>query len=269
MGRPVQYEPPGSFVGATTSLLLAPGADHIGEVQAWNVDTGKRVWTHPYPNSPNWGPMLATGGGVVFSGGTNDRLFHAFDAANGKLLWQYPRRQASSASRRRSRSTGSSKSPCSRDGASTHGRCRVASTLCVPANSPRCPRAARSGSSPSSDVVAHESCRGSSPHLHSRGRGCCAHVRVARCPPPAHDYFARAPRNARGRDHLDHSPGARRPQSVRAVRVARQQLRVRDRLPPGRPAVCAHVRQWLHRASSGDGRRDRCRLRPALSTASA
>jgi len=34
--------------------------------------------------------MLATGGGVVFSGGTNDRMFHAFDAANGKLLWQYP-----------------------------------------------------------------------------------------------------------------------------------------------------------------------------------
>ena len=34
--------------------------------------------------------MLATGGGVVFSGGTNDRMFHAFDASNGKLLWQYP-----------------------------------------------------------------------------------------------------------------------------------------------------------------------------------
>jgi alcohol dehydrogenase (cytochrome c) len=90
VGRPVQYEPPGSYVGATTSLLLAPGADHIGEVQAWNVDTGKRVWTHTYANSPNWGPMLATGGGVVFSGGTNDRMFHAFDASNGKLLWQYP-----------------------------------------------------------------------------------------------------------------------------------------------------------------------------------
>ena len=28
--------------------MLAPGADHIGEVQAWNVDTGKRVWTHTY-----------------------------------------------------------------------------------------------------------------------------------------------------------------------------------------------------------------------------
>jgi alcohol dehydrogenase (cytochrome c) len=89
-GRPVEYSPPASYVGAVTNLLIAPGADHIGEVQAWNVDTGKRVWTHSYATSPNWGPMLATAGGLVFSGGTNDRMFHAFDAANGKLLWQYP-----------------------------------------------------------------------------------------------------------------------------------------------------------------------------------
>ena len=69
---------------------IAPGADHIGEVQAWNVDTGKRVWTHQYKTSPNWGPMLATAGGVVFSGGTNDQKFHAFDASSGKLLWEFP-----------------------------------------------------------------------------------------------------------------------------------------------------------------------------------
>jgi alcohol dehydrogenase (cytochrome c) len=90
IGRPVEYVPPASYIGATTNLLLAPGADHIGEVQAWNVDTGKRVWTHTYASSPNWGPMLTTAGGLVFSGGTNDRMFHAFDASSGKLLWQYP-----------------------------------------------------------------------------------------------------------------------------------------------------------------------------------
>ena len=75
---------------AERTLSAAPGADHIGEVQAWNVDTGKRVWTHTYENSQNWGPMLATGGGLVFSGGTNDRMFHAFDATSGKLLWEFP-----------------------------------------------------------------------------------------------------------------------------------------------------------------------------------
>ena len=89
-GEKVEYTPGGRYLGARTQLSVAPGADHIGEVQAWNVDTGKRVWTHTYANSQNWGPMLATAGGLVFSGGTNDRMFHAFDAASGKLLWEFP-----------------------------------------------------------------------------------------------------------------------------------------------------------------------------------
>ena len=71
-------------------LPIVPGADHFGEVQAWNVDTGERVWTHEYARSPNWGGMLATGGGLVFSGGTNDRKIHAFDAETGELLWESP-----------------------------------------------------------------------------------------------------------------------------------------------------------------------------------
>jgi alcohol dehydrogenase (cytochrome c) len=53
------------------------------------VDTGERVWTHTYSKSPNWGGMLATAGGLVFTGGTNDRKLHAFDASTGKLLWEY------------------------------------------------------------------------------------------------------------------------------------------------------------------------------------
>jgi alcohol dehydrogenase (cytochrome c) len=65
-------------------------SDHYGEVQAWNVDTGQRVWTHNYARSPNWGSMLATAGGLVFTGGTNDRKIHAFGAADGKLLWEFP-----------------------------------------------------------------------------------------------------------------------------------------------------------------------------------
>jgi alcohol dehydrogenase (cytochrome c) len=89
-GREVEYMPGRSFTGATTSFFLAPGAEHVGEVQAWNVDTGQRVWTHRFVKSPNWGPMLATNGGLVFSGGTNDRLFRAFDATSGKVLWEFP-----------------------------------------------------------------------------------------------------------------------------------------------------------------------------------
>ena len=91
MGGEVEYTPGRAFVGVRGSTpSLAPGADHVGEVQAWNVDTGKKVWTHNYAASPNWGAMLVTGGGLVFTGGTNDRHFHAFDAATGTLLWEFP-----------------------------------------------------------------------------------------------------------------------------------------------------------------------------------
>ena len=90
VGRQATYVAGSAYTGATSTTSLAPGGDHIGEVQAWHVDTGKRVWTHTYGASANWGPMLATGGGLVFTGGTNDRMFHAFDAATGKLLWQFP-----------------------------------------------------------------------------------------------------------------------------------------------------------------------------------
>lgn len=67
-----------------------PSTDHFGEVQAWNVDTGQKVWTHNFEKSPNWGAMLATAGGLVISGGTNDRMVRAFDAKTGKVLWEFP-----------------------------------------------------------------------------------------------------------------------------------------------------------------------------------
>jgi alcohol dehydrogenase (cytochrome c) len=89
-GQPTEYTPGKSFTGWQGEFSVAPGADHFGEVQAWNVDTGQRVWTHNYAKSPDWGAMLATAGGVVFSGGTSDRRFHAFDASSGKLLWDFP-----------------------------------------------------------------------------------------------------------------------------------------------------------------------------------
>jgi alcohol dehydrogenase (cytochrome c) len=88
-GLPVSYVPGSSFTGARNSLSIVPGATHIGEVQAWHVDTGERVWTRPLGWSSNWGPTLATGGGLVFSGGTSDRKFRAFDARTGAVLWEF------------------------------------------------------------------------------------------------------------------------------------------------------------------------------------
>jgi alcohol dehydrogenase (cytochrome c) len=90
IGRPITYSRGRGFTGVTNTFVLTAGADHIGEVQAWNVDTATRMWTHTFPASANWGPMLATGGGLVFSGGTSDRMFRAFDASTGAVLWEFP-----------------------------------------------------------------------------------------------------------------------------------------------------------------------------------
>ena len=90
IGRKIDYTPGKSYSGATTELYIYPGSDHIGEVQAWNVDTGKRAWTHTFAKSANWGPTMTTAGGLVFSGGTNDRKLRAFNAANGEVLWEFP-----------------------------------------------------------------------------------------------------------------------------------------------------------------------------------
>jgi alcohol dehydrogenase (cytochrome c) len=95
-GAPVTYAAGRNFTGTARGAgpagppPLKAGADHFGEVQAWNVDTGQKVWTHNYKNSPNWGSMMTTAGGLVFTGGTNDRKIHAFDAKTGKLLWESP-----------------------------------------------------------------------------------------------------------------------------------------------------------------------------------
>jgi alcohol dehydrogenase (cytochrome c) len=60
----------------------------IGELQAWDLNTGKMAWVHKFDRAI-WAPLLTTGGNLVFTGGTNDKLFRAFDATNGKVLWQY------------------------------------------------------------------------------------------------------------------------------------------------------------------------------------
>ena len=87
MGEDIEYRAGRSFTGASTSMTLAPGADHIGELQAWDLNSGERVWTQEF-DSQNWGPVLTTGGGLVFAGGTEDRYFRAFDARTGEVLWQ-------------------------------------------------------------------------------------------------------------------------------------------------------------------------------------
>ena len=94
-GEPVKYKSGELFIGVAIDNILTnvrmddKSRKSVGEVQAWNVNTGKKVWTHTYPQM-NWGPLMTTAGNLVFGGGTNDRLFHAFDATTGKLVWEFP-----------------------------------------------------------------------------------------------------------------------------------------------------------------------------------
>jgi alcohol dehydrogenase (cytochrome c) len=87
-GREVEYVPGTSFTGATTEFTLREGTDHVGEIQAWDMDSGRQVWTREF-ESHNWGPILTTAGNLVFSGGTTDRYFRAFDARSGATLWEF------------------------------------------------------------------------------------------------------------------------------------------------------------------------------------
>jgi alcohol dehydrogenase (cytochrome c) len=91
-GTKQEYVPGQWYAGVELSdigMTVYPGAEHIGELQAWDLKTGKRAWTHKFEKSHNWGPVLTTGGGLVFAGGTNDRMFRAFDAKTGETLWEF------------------------------------------------------------------------------------------------------------------------------------------------------------------------------------
>ncbi|MEM7190049.1 MAG: PQQ-dependent dehydrogenase, methanol/ethanol family [Pseudomonadota bacterium] len=62
----------------------------VGQIQAWDMNSGEMKWHHDFNDTPYWGPITATAGNLIFTGGTNDRMFRAFDATNGDMLWEYP-----------------------------------------------------------------------------------------------------------------------------------------------------------------------------------
>ncbi|MCZ6853108.1 MAG: PQQ-dependent dehydrogenase, methanol/ethanol family [Gammaproteobacteria bacterium] len=91
IGEEVTYRRGREFMGTdwqeSTLVLTDKASEYIGELQAWNVDTGQKVWSTTFA-SHNWGPVLATAGDLVFMGGTNDRYFRAFHAKTGRVLWE-------------------------------------------------------------------------------------------------------------------------------------------------------------------------------------
>jgi len=94
--KPAEYQAGQLYTGTeltigseTIDFVLHPDAkDHIGELQAWRIDGApQQMWKKTFKQHL-WGPLLVTGGNLVFGGGTNDRYFRAFDARTGELLWQ-------------------------------------------------------------------------------------------------------------------------------------------------------------------------------------
>jgi quinohemoprotein ethanol dehydrogenase len=84
------------FAGAgktpTASERLAAKAALKGQLVAWDPIARRPRWTVDYPHPWNGG-LLATAGGLVFQGGLDAKL-RAYDAADGKTVWesdtQYP-----------------------------------------------------------------------------------------------------------------------------------------------------------------------------------
>ncbi|MCC6984764.1 MAG: PQQ-binding-like beta-propeller repeat protein [Bauldia sp.] len=66
--------------------VLSPGEDGIGMIMAVDVTTGDTLWTWK-DRSPNYSPILATAGGLIFNGGS-DRYLRAHDAETGDVLWR-------------------------------------------------------------------------------------------------------------------------------------------------------------------------------------
>lgn len=75
----------------------------FGELVAVDTRTGDIAWRSPlgtFPElealgvrdtgAPNLGGSIATAGGLVFIGATNDSRFRAFDSRTGKLVWDQP-----------------------------------------------------------------------------------------------------------------------------------------------------------------------------------
>ena len=110
-GRATAWIPDGPYEGVPGGgRFSVPGSDSQqlpcqqppwGQLTAVNVNTGEFAWRVPLgvtdslppdkqkTGRPGNGGTIATAGGLVFVGATDDGRFRAFDAKNGKELWTF------------------------------------------------------------------------------------------------------------------------------------------------------------------------------------
>src|SRR6266478_6336770 len=80
----VEYKPGTYYTGGSEKRL---DEESWGAVRALDVKTGKQAWDFALP-TPTWAGVMATAGGLVFSG-SNEGNFFALDAKSGKPLGQF------------------------------------------------------------------------------------------------------------------------------------------------------------------------------------
>lgn len=86
----VKQEKPGGpnwWLGLELGGFVGPEDGNRGALVAWDPAQNKKVWEVPL-KSPNWSGVLSTASGVLFTGSPTG-AFMAFDANNGKKLWQF------------------------------------------------------------------------------------------------------------------------------------------------------------------------------------
>jgi alcohol dehydrogenase (cytochrome c) len=74
--------------GVTSTVPVVRPGDVLGHFVAINPLTGEKKWEVPLTDFPGSAGMLATGGGLVFSGKLTGELV-ALDGATGETLWQF------------------------------------------------------------------------------------------------------------------------------------------------------------------------------------
>ena len=82
---PVEYKPGQRYQGFEN--LPSPSAP-LGHIDAIEPLTGKQRWRTPVGQIPNYSAMLATAGGLLFTGKQTGE-FIAVDIDSGKILWEF------------------------------------------------------------------------------------------------------------------------------------------------------------------------------------
>lgn len=93
MGWPYQlakaeYKQGEWYLGVNFRGVSMPKDEPHGYMSAIDPMTGKTKWQVPWPAQPSMAGSLATAGGLIFTGAATGEVM-AFDANNGKKLWEF------------------------------------------------------------------------------------------------------------------------------------------------------------------------------------